>query len=229
MRQLLMMMLVFACLSGTALAQTITVTGTVTDEDGLPIPQVSVVIEGTTTGVPTDLDGKYRINVPSSEVILEFRYVGFVTQKIKVGNRTVIDVVLLEDTESLEDVEVVDVGYGQVKKDAVTGAMTSIKPSELKIPASNLTTALAGRLSGVVSFQSSGEPGNDNAQFFVRGVASFNGQNGPLILIDGVQMTTDDLARLQPDDIESFSVLKDPTTTAIYGARGANGIILVTT
>ena len=222
-------MLVLACLSGVALAQTITVTGTVTDEEGLPMPQVSVLVEGTTIGVPTDLDGKYRIKVPSSESVLEFRFVGYVTQKIKVAQRTIINVILLEDTETLEAVEVVSLGYGEVKKDAVTGAMTSIKPSELKIPASNLTTALAGRLSGVVSFQTSGEPGADNAQFFVRGVASFNGDNGPLILIDGVQMTQDDLARLQPDDIESFSVLKDPTTTAIYGARGANGIILVTT
>ena len=230
-------MLVFACLSGAAprlgvavqAQKTITVTGKVTDEDGLPMPQVSVLVEGTTIGVPTDLDGKYRIKVPSSESVLEFRFVGYVTQKIKVAQRTIINVILLEDTETLEAVEVVSVGYGEVKKDAITGAMTSIRPSELKIPASNLTTALAGRLSGVVSFQSSGEPGADNAQFFVRGVASFNGNNGPLILIDGVQMTAEDLARLQPDDIESFSVLKDPTTTAIYGARGANGIILVTT
>src|SRR5699024_7585839 len=120
-------------------------------------------------------------------------------------------------------------GFGTQKKESIVGAMSSVRPSELKIPASNLTTALAGRVPGLVAYQTSGEPGKDNAQFLVRGVASFNNQNGPLILIDGVELTVDDLARLQPDDIESFSVLKDPTTTAIYGARGANGIILVTT
>src|SRR5690606_23488548 len=102
-------------------------------------------------------------------------------------------------------------------------------PSELKIPASNLTTALAGRVAGLVAYQTSGEPGKDNAQFLVRGVASFNSQNGPLILIDGVELTMDDLARLQPDDIESFAVLKDPIIRDSYGVRGANGIIWVIT
>ena len=216
--------------SATAYAQNRIVSGVVTGaDDGLPLPQVSVLLKGTTKGVPTNLDGEYRIEVPEDGSVLVFSFLGYVKQEIKIGTRSIVNVILEVDVSELEAVEVVSVGYGQVKKDAVTGAMTSIKPSELKIPASNLTTALAGRLSGVVSFQSSGEPGADNAQFFVRGVASFNGQNGPLILIDGVQMTADDLARLQPDDIESFSVLKDPTTTAIYGARGANGIILVTT
>ena len=223
-------MLFVMALSATAYAQNRIVSGVVTGaDDELPLPQVSVLLKGTTKGVPTNLEGEYRIEVPEEGGILVFSFLGYVKQEIKIGNRSIVNVILEVDVSELEAVEVVSVGYGEVKKDALTGAMTSIKPSELKIPASNLTTALAGRLSGVVSFQSSGEPGADNAQFFVRGVASFNGNNGPLILIDGVQMTTEDLARLQPDDIESFSVLKDPTTTAIYGARGANGIILVTT
>ncbi|PWJ57950.1 TonB-linked SusC/RagA family outer membrane protein [Dyadobacter jejuensis] len=205
-----------------------TVKGRVVDpEDQSGIPGVTVLVKGTTVGVNTDADGKYSITVPSNKDILSFSAVGFVTQEITVGNKSIIDVTLQTDEKALD--EVVVVGFGTIKKDAVVGAMTSVKPGELKVPASNLTTALAGRVSGLISYQTSGEPGANNAQFFVRGVASFNNQNGPLILIDNVELTVDDLARLQPDDIESFSVLKDPTTTAIYGARGANGVILVTT
>ncbi len=206
--------------------QEVNVSGRVTDENGEGLPGVSVVVKGTTTGATTNLNGEYKLNVPDNAV-LSFSFVGYTTKEVNVGNQSVIDVTLEPDVEQLD--EIVVVGFGTQKKEAVVGAMSSVKPAELKIPSSNLTTALAGRISGVVSYQTSGEPGADNAQFFVRGVASFNGQNGPLILIDGVELTTDDLARLQPDDIESFSVLKDPTTTAIYGARGANGIILVTT
>lgn len=202
------------------------VSGKVTDENQEGLPGVSIVVKGTTLGTTTDINGDYALQVPD-DATLVFSFIGYMKQEIFVGNQTTINVTLVFDIEQLE--EVVVVGYGTQKKEAVVGAMTSIKPSELQIPASNLTTALAGRVAGVVSYQTSGEPGADNAQFFVRGVASFNGQNGPLILIDGVELTVEDLARLQPDDIESFSVLKDPTTTAIYGARGANGIILVTT
>ncbi|MEQ9288353.1 MAG: SusC/RagA family TonB-linked outer membrane protein [Cyclobacteriaceae bacterium] len=202
------------------------VSGKVVDENGEGLPGVSVVVKGTTTGTTTNLDGEYKINV-AENAVLSFSFVGYIRQDIGVSTRSVIDVSMQPDAKQLE--EIVVVGFGTQKKEAVVGAMSSVSPQELKIPSSNLTTALAGRISGVVSYQTSGEPGADNAQFFVRGVASFNGQNGPLILIDGVELTANDLARLQPDDIESFSVLKDPTTTAIYGARGANGIILVTT
>ncbi len=204
-----------------------TVTGTVTDAQGVPLAGANVVEKGTVNGAQADFDGNFTLNVADGNAVLVFSYLGFATMEVGVNNRTSLTVNMQEDAAGLD--EVVVVGFGTQKKEAVVGAMTSIKPAELKIPSSNLTTALAGRLSGIVSFQTSGEPGADNAQFFVRGVASFNGQNGPLILIDGVELTADDLARLQPDDIESFSVLKDPTTTAIYGARGANGIILVTT
>ncbi|MEX0314615.1 MAG: TonB-dependent receptor [Allomuricauda sp.] len=204
-----------------------TVTGTVTDAQGVPLAGANVLEKGTVNGTLTDFDGNFTLNVTNGNAILVFSYLGFASREVGINNRSSLTINLQEDAAGLD--EVVVVGFGTQKKEAVVGAMTSIKPAELKIPSSNLTTALAGRLSGVVSFQTSGEPGADNAQFFVRGVASFNGQNGPLILIDGVELTADDLARLQPDDIESFSVLKDPTTTAIYGARGANGIILVTT
>ncbi len=203
------------------------ISGKVTDENGEVLPGVNIVVKGSTIGTVTDADGNYKLSIPDNATTLVFTYVGYLTEEIEIGTETVININLSPDISTLS--EIVVVGYGTQKKEAVVGAMTSVKPSELKIPASNLTTALAGRISGVVSYQTSGEPGADNAQFFVRGVASFNNQNGPLILIDGVELTVDDLARLQPDDIESFSVLKDPTTTAIYGARGANGIILVTT
>lgn len=205
-----------------------TISGKVTSlSDGDGLPGVTVVVKGSQIGTVTDVEGNYNINVPNADAVLVFSFIGYVTQEQAVGDRTVLNVVLSADVTSLD--EVVVVGFGTQKRESVVGAMSSVKPSELKIPASNLTTALAGRISGLISYQTSGEPGADNAQFFVRGVASFNGQNGPLILIDGVELSMDDLARLQPDDIESFAVLKDPTTTAIYGARGANGIILVTT
>jgi TonB-linked SusC/RagA family outer membrane protein len=204
-----------------------TVTGKVTDETGQSLPGANVVIKNTTIGTVTNLDGEYTLTVPNDGAVIVFSFIGLTKHEEEVGNRTVINVQLTYDTSGLD--EVVVVGFGTQKKESVVGAMTSINPSELKIPASNLTTALAGRVAGLVAYQTSGEPGKDNAQFLVRGVASFNSQNGPLILIDGVELSMDDLARLQPDDIESFAVLKDPTTTAIYGARGANGIILVTT
>ncbi len=199
----------------------------ISKDDDSAIPGVTVVVKGTTNGVNTDADGLYKITVPDHNTVLVFSAVGYVSQEIEVGRETTVDVALETDQKTLN--EVVVVGFGTIKKDAVVGAMTSVKPSELKIPASNLTTAMAGRVSGMISYQTSGEPGADNAQFFVRGVASFNNQNSPLILIDNIELTANDLARLRPDDIESFSVLKDPTTTAIYGARGANGVILVTT
>lgn len=206
----------------------VTISGQVTSTDGEPLIGVNILVkdqEG--IGTTTDIDGNYQLSVPDGATTLVFTYIGFVAQEVAIDGRTEINVELEPNTSQLD--EVVVVGFGTQKKDAVVGAMSTVRPSELKIPSSNLTTALAGRVSGMISYQTSGEPGADNAQFFVRGVASFNNQNGPLILIDGVELTADDLARLQPDDIESFSVLKDPTTTAIYGARGANGIILVTT
>lgn len=204
------------------------ISGQVTSQDDEPLIGVNIVVKDIPgTGTTTDVDGNYELTVPDGATTLVFTYIGFIAQEVEIDGQSVINVVLEPNTSQLD--EVVVVGFGTQKKDAVVGAMSTVKPSELKIPSSNLTTALAGRVSGMISYQTSGEPGADNAQFFVRGVASFNNQNGPLILIDGVELTADDLARLQPDDIESFSVLKDPTTTAIYGARGANGIILVTT
>ncbi|MFV0268245.1 MAG: SusC/RagA family TonB-linked outer membrane protein, partial [Draconibacterium sp.] len=152
---------------------------------------------------------------------------GMESQIVDVQNQTVIDVKMQSKSEELEDVTVV--AFGKQKKESVIGAITTVKPAELKTPSSNMTTALAGNMAGIIAYQRSGEPGNDNADFFVRGITTFGSNINPLILIDNIELTATDLARLQPDDIASFSIMKDATATALYGARGANGVILVTT
>ena len=152
---------------------------------------------------------------------------GFETQSILISDQKNIDVILVESLESLEEVQVV--AFQKQKKNSVIGSINTINPSELKIPTSNITNAMAGKLAGMISYQRSGEPGADNAEFFIRGVTSFGYANNPLILIDGLEVTTDDLARIEPDNIASFSIMKDATATSLYGARGANGVILVTT
>lgn len=203
-----------------------TVKGKVTDEKGEPLPGVTITIVGTPKGVITDIDGAYSIEV-SSAGNLEFSFVGLETQRVQVDNRTTIDVVLKENVDELD--EVVVVAFGKQKKSDLIGSVTTISPKELKIPSSNLSTSLAGRLAGVISYQRSGEPGLDNAEFFIRGVTTFGYKKNPLILIDGIELSSTELARLQPDDIASFSIMKDATATALYGARGANGVIAITT
>lgn len=204
--------------------------GTVLNEKEEPMAGVSVSIKETSRGASTDIKGTFMIEVASESDSLVITSVGYITQTVAAGAGREITIRMVPDLESQNMNEVVAVAYGTQRKREVVGSMTTIKPSELKVPSSNLTTALAGRLSGVIAYQRSGEPGNDNADFFVRGVTSFGtGAKNPLILIDGVELTVTDLARMSPDDIESFSVMKDATATALYGARGANGVILVTT
>ncbi|GAA4311871.1 TonB-dependent receptor [Compostibacter hankyongensis] len=201
--------------------------GLVTDSTGAPLPGVTVTVKDKPSiGTTTDLNGKYILDVPE-DAVLVFRMIGFDQQEFSVRGREVIDVKLKPASNSLD--ETVVVAFGTQKKEDVVGAVTTINPSELKVPASNLTTALAGRLAGVIAYQRSGEPGLDNADFFIRGVTTFGYKKDPLIMIDGIEVTTTDLARLQPDDIASFSIMKDATATALYGARGANGVILITT
>ena len=149
------------------------------------------------------------------------------SQTVAVGDKTFIEVALLPATSELEEVTIV--AFGRQKKESVIGAITTVSPGDLKVPSSNLTTALAGNVAGVIAYQRSGEPGQDTADFFVRGITTFGANTNPLILIDNIELTSTDLARLQPDDIESFSIMKDATATALYGARGANGVIHVTT
>ncbi|WP_156032920.1 TonB-dependent receptor [Prevotella sp. 10(H)] len=207
----------------------ITVKGNVTDMDGNPLIGVTIFLkENAKVGTVTDTDGNYSIDVPDKYATLTFKYIGFIAREEVVGNRKVINVILQEDVGQLE--EVVVVGFGTQKKQNLTSAITTVRVKELKGPTSNLTTMLTGRIAGVISYQRSGEPGQDNSQFFVRGVGSFGaGKVNPLILIDGIESSDTDLARLQPDDISDFSVLKDAVAAAVYGARGANGVILVNT
>ncbi len=200
--------------------------GKVTDQEGRPLPGVTITIVGTTRGVITDTDGTYSIEAGSGDKLV-FSFIGMESQIIDVGSQSVIHVKLLEKTQELEDVTVV--AFGKQKRESVIGSVSTVKPAELKVPSSNLTTALAGRVGGIISYQRSGEPGQDNADFFIRGVTTFGYKVDPLILIDNVEVSSTDLARLEVDDIASFSIMKDATSTALYGARGANGVILITT
>ena len=203
------------------------IVGVVTDVDGNFIPGVSVLIEGTNIGVATDMDGNFSIAARVGDVLV-FKFMGMRDLTYKITNTKRLKIVMEESNEALE--EVVVVGFGTQKKESMVSSVTTVDVKELKGPTSNLTQMFQGRIAGVISYQNSGEPGKDNAQFFVRGVGSFGaGKVDPLILIDGIESSSTDLARLQPDDIEAFSVLKDATATAVYGARGANGVILVTT
>ncbi|WP_206081862.1 TonB-dependent receptor [Maribellus sediminis] len=202
------------------------ITGTIVDKSGSPLPGATVTVLGTTRGVITDVDGTFSIDATSDDKLV-FSFIGMESQVVDVGNQTTLKITLSEKTEELEDVTVV--AYAKQKKESVLASIETVRPDELRVPASNLTTALAGRMSGVISYQRSGEPGQDNAQFFIRGVTTFGYKKDPLILIDGIELSATDLSRLHPDDIAAFSIMKDATATALYGARGANGVILVTT
>ena len=217
----------FLFISSILFSQTVIVSGEVVDDKGDALPGVSIIVEGTTNGVETDFDGNYVININTPNAVLLFSYLGFETQKIKISDQKKINVILKESADQLDEIRIV--AFSKQKKNSVIGSMTSIKASELKQPTSNITNALAGKISGLISYQRSGEPGQDNAAFFIRGVTTFGFNNSPLILLDGLQITTSDLARIEPDNIATFSIMKDATATSLYGARGANGVVLVTT
>lgn len=200
--------------------------GIVRDESGDPLPGATVTIAGKSGGAITNTDGKFSIEAElGSKLVVSF--IGMEVQMVEYTGQADIAITLRNKIDELEEVTVV--AFGKQKKESVIGSITTVNPAELKVPSSNLTSALAGRMSGIISYQRSGEPGKDNSEFFVRGVTTFGYKKSPLILIDGIELSTTDLARLQPDDIASFSIMKDATATALYGARGANGVILVTT
>ncbi|WP_090973532.1 SusC/RagA family TonB-linked outer membrane protein [Parapedobacter composti] len=214
--------------SATGTQEELEVRGAIKDTLGSPLQGVSVSMAGKpTVSTSSDENGMYILRIPAASATLTFTMVGYRQQTMEVGESGVYDIVMREELSDLD--EVVVVAYGTQKKTELVGAVTTISPGELKVPSSNLTTALAGRLAGIIAYQRSGEPGMDNADFFIRGVTTFGYKVDPLILIDGVEFTATDLARLQPDDIASFSIMKDASATALYGARGANGVILVTT
>ncbi|MDP9080184.1 MAG: TonB-dependent receptor [Bacteroidota bacterium] len=212
-----------------ARAQELKISGTVTDSAGAKIQGANIAAVGNKKlHTVTDALGKFTLSAPDGTE-LEVSFVGYITRKITVSaDKLFYNVILV--SSSTETAEVVVTAYGRKqRKEAVVGSVTTVVPADLKIPASNLTNALAGQVAGVIAYQPSGQPGQDNAQFFIRGVTTFGYNKSPLILIDNVELSANDLARLQVDDIASFSILKDASATALYGARGANGVILVTT
>lgn len=200
--------------------QTVTVQGRVTDAENQPLIGVSVLVKGTTTGVSTGIDGDYTITAPA-DGILEFAFLGLKTQDIEIGSRSIINVVMEEDKTSID--EVVVVGYGVQKRGSVTGAVAGVKGSEMiQTKNENPQNMLAGRVAGLRVWQKSSEPGTFSNSFDIRGMGS------PLVIIDGIPRTTEEFQRLNPNDIEDVSVLKD-ASAAIYGVRAANGVVLVTT
>lgn len=199
------------------------VTGRVSDENGDALPGVSILLKGTPQGTTTNAEGRFNLNVPDDQAVLVFSFVGYMNQEIMVGNRTSFDVSLLVDQKALE--EVVVVGYGTQKKVNVTGAVSSVSSKELENrPITNSTQALQG-VTGIYVSQPGGQPGKDGATIRIRGQGTFN-NNNPLVLVDGVEFP---LADVNPNDIESISVLRDAASASIYGNRAANGVILVTT
>jgi TonB-linked SusC/RagA family outer membrane protein len=206
-------------------AQVKTVTGKVTAaEDGFGLPGVNVVVKGTSKGVSTDPDGNYSISLEQAENTLVFSFVGYASQEVNVGNLTTLDVQLVSDAEQLE--ELVVIGYGTVKKSDLTGAVSTVKSGELtKIPSFSPVQALQGKVAGVQITSTSGAPGA-SAVVRIRGTGTF-GSAAPIYVVDGVIL--DNIDFLNPSDIESMDVLKDASATAIYGSRGANGVIMVTT
>ncbi len=211
-----------------ASAQDRRVSGQVIDDQGQPMPGTSIIVKGETRGVISDGNGNFEIAVKATDVLV-FEFLGYQKQEVPTQGKTTLKIVMQPKADELDEVTVV--AFSKQKKESVIASVSTVNPTELKVPSSNLTTALAGRASGIISYQVSGEPGQDNAQFFIRGISSFgaSAKKDPLILIDNIEVTSTDLARLTPDDIASFSVMKDATAAALYGARGANGVILITT
>ena len=211
---------------GTVWAHADTVRGTVVDDTGEPLIGVSVLLHGTSQGVATDFDGKYSINVPNlKNAVLDFSYVGMISKSVKVNGRTVVDVTLTTDTEMLD--EVVVVGYGQQKKASVVGAITQTTGETLERAGgvSNVGAALTGNLPGVVTSSSTGMPGDEDPQIIIRSASSWNNSQ-PLVLVDGIERP---MSSVDISSVKTISVLKDASATAVYGVKGANGVILITT
>lgn len=200
------------------------ITGTVTDEKGQPLPGAYVYIKDTQVGTTANLDGMYVIDIdPSDE--LTFSFIGYLEQTLKPAAKSnTLNVSLEPDTNALE--EAVAVAYGAQKRQAVVSSLSTITTDELKVTSTNITSSIQGQLPGLIAVQRNAEPGRDDAEFWIRGVSSFKGGTSPLVLVDGVERSITDL---DADEIESFSLLKDAAATAMYGAEGANGVILVTT
>ncbi|MDP2335304.1 MAG: carboxypeptidase-like regulatory domain-containing protein, partial [Bacteroidota bacterium] len=200
------------------------ISGTVKDSNGLPLPGVSVVVKGTTSGTITDADGKFTLAIPADAQTLQFSFVGMKMQEVPIAGKTIFDILLQDETVVVEDVVVV--AFGTQKKATITGSISSIQTQEIKqSPAANLAITLAGRLPGLTAIQRTGEPGRELVQLYIRGIGTVNAQS-PIILVDGVER---ELTFIDPNEVASITILKDASSTAIFGVRGANGVILVTT
>ncbi|TDE55609.1 SusC/RagA family TonB-linked outer membrane protein [Flavobacterium sp. GT3P67] len=199
--------------------------GKVTDEKGEPLAGATILIKGTKKAVVTDFDGKFTIDVPDSKSVLVVSYTGFIAKEVAVGaGGNSMEIQLVEDNTALDDVVVV--GYGKQKKGQIVGAVSTVKGEQMRFPTRNLTNNMAGQVAGLIAIQRSGEPGYDNSEFFIRGISTFSGAGAkPLILVDGVPRAINDI---EPDEIDTFTVLKDAASTAVYGAEGANGVIIIT-
>ena len=200
--------------------------GTVVDNENNPLIGATVTVKGTKTIAITDMDGHFYIDVPNKNSVLVFNYLGFKPQEVKVGSDINFNIQLKEDAVSAD--EVVVVGYGNQKKLSVIGSIQTLDPGNLQMGSSrSMSNNLAGQLAGVIAYQPSGEPGYDNSQFWIRGISTFGaGGSSPLVLVDGVERSLNDI---DPAEIESFSVLKDASASAMYGVRGANGVIIINT
>ena len=199
------------------------VSGLLTDVDGNPVIGATVVIKGTTNGVTTDVDGRYTLKGVKQGDVIEYKFIGFNTEERVYKGESSINIRMMEAAVSLDDVVVI--GYGQQKKESVVSSINTISADELSMPTRSLTNNLAGQIAGVLAVQRSGEPGKDDSTFWIRGLSSFAGGTSPLVLVDGVPRSMSDIG---VDEIESFTVLKDAAATAVYGAEGANGVVLIT-
>ena len=207
----------------------LTLSGTViSSADNQPIVGANIFVEGTTIGTTSDIHGNYTLSVPPATKTVTVSFLGYDTKKIAVKDIHLFKLITLADASNkLEDVVVV--GFGVQKKESLVGAVQSVKPSDLQTSSSNLSTSFSGKIAGVIAVQKSGEPGADGASFWIRGISTFGSGQSPLLILDGVEITNQMLNNIPPETIESFSVLKDATATALYGSRGANGVMIITT
>ncbi|PMD86018.1 hypothetical protein BWI97_26445 [Siphonobacter sp. BAB-5405] len=228
MKKIYWLLLPLLLLSLPGFCQDRIIKGTVSDKNEA-LPGVSIYEKGVpTNGTTTDANGNFRLTIKGSASILVIRSIGYKLAEEQVGSRTTINVTLESEEQGLN--EVIVVGFGEQKKITLTGAVSMVSGKEIREnPSASLQNTLAGRLPGFFSQQPSGRPGADGADFYIRGVSSYNGNNRPLIIVDDIEYSYEQFARLDPNEIENLSILKDASTTAIYGVRGANGVVVVST
>ena len=229
MRNIILLFFLIVGLTTTVYAQneqeTIEVTGIVTDPKNEPLVGVNVTAKNIPGfGAITDINGRYKIKVPNYSYLI-FSYVGFTKQEVFIKDKKIINVVMVETKETVID-EVVVTGTGTQKKVTVTGAVTTVDVSQLRTPTASITNALAGNVAGILARQTSGQPGSNISEFWIRGISTFGAGGSALVLVDGFER---DMNEINVEDIQDFSVLKDASATAIYGSRGANGVVLITT